>query len=85
MQHLLSGMPHLSPALATGHILMQNFMDALFCQVRSMTAWRSAHLNFGPGLQLWTLRHRQTSGSYGRKRENCSIPWGQNECPCKLC
>ncbi|KAG2437227.1 hypothetical protein HXX76_005890 [Chlamydomonas incerta] len=32
MQHLLSGMPHLSPALATGHILMQNFMDALFCQ-----------------------------------------------------
>jgi hypothetical protein len=33
MQHLLNRMPHLSPALATGHILMQNFMDALFCQV----------------------------------------------------
>ncbi|KAG2495890.1 hypothetical protein HYH03_006128 [Edaphochlamys debaryana] len=32
MQFLLASMPHLAPSLAPGHILMQNFCDALFCQ-----------------------------------------------------
>ncbi|KXZ41581.1 hypothetical protein GPECTOR_380g178 [Gonium pectorale] len=32
VQYILSAMPHLSPSLAPGHILMQTFMDALLCQ-----------------------------------------------------
>ncbi|GLC41526.1 hypothetical protein PLESTM_001206000 [Pleodorina starrii] len=32
VQQVLSEMPHLSPSLAPGHILMQTFLDALTCQ-----------------------------------------------------
>ncbi|GIL95093.1 hypothetical protein Vretimale_1184 [Volvox reticuliferus] len=32
VQEMLSQMPHLAPSLASGHILMETFMDALACQ-----------------------------------------------------
>ncbi|PNH01256.1 hypothetical protein TSOC_012870 [Tetrabaena socialis] len=66
MQFLLSSMPHLSPTLASGHILMQTFMDALFCQtifnpmmlqilLKMLNCWEEA----GPELPPQPQRHHQ--------------------------
>lgn len=32
---LLEALPHLSPVMATGHVVMASFMDAMLCQVWS--------------------------------------------------
>lgn len=35
LMRLTAKQPHLAPVLATGHVIMAAFVDAMFCQVRT--------------------------------------------------
>lgn len=49
---VLGAMPHLSPSLASGHVLMQGFVDALFCQVGDQQEQRGGMGRPAPALHV---------------------------------